>query len=778
MPLHFVGYYVAFRHTAMASRLLQASPVFASARLTMERLKELVRRYFVALLAPAAIALVMQVTWPFFQSAPVAPYFVAVIFCAWYGGLGPGLLSVVISFFLSDFLFIEPYFFFGPSKEFNLGRVLLFAVVGPFISVMSELMHRESRRAEVNLESARQAEEARRQSDANYRALFEGSALPMWVYDIETLAFLAVNEAAVYHYGYSREEFLALTIVDIRPPEDVPAFRAALAEAAAGFGAAANIWRHTKKDGSIIDVETTHNLLDFAGRPARLVVANDVTKRRQAEEALHQSHSQLQNILDSLFAFVGVFSTEGVVLEANRAPLEAAALEREEVLGKFLPETYWWSYSAAVQDRLRAVLQRAAQGEVVRYDEVIRVANDQRITIDVVFGPLRDAEGKITQIVGSAVDITERKRAEALLQAKEQEFRAIVENAPDQIIRYDREFRRTYVNPAVARAYGLPAETLIGKPIGSVIQDAGLDVEEGELAHLRQLIAAVFDTGELYDYEMNWPSPAGRRYYSVRFFPELDLNGSVINVLGISRDITERKHAEQALKATSEQLRALSASLQFAREEEGTRIARELHDELGSALTSLRWSLDEIDSLLSTDSSKLATDNLRAKIATMTTLVEGTLQTVRRISSELRPGVLDEVGLIPAIEWEAQQFEARTGIVCYFDSSMPDIHLTREQSTAIFRILQEALTNVLRHAKATKVEVTLKEEQGGFVLTIGDDGRGISEEEKSGEKSLGLLGMRERAHLIGGEVSITSLENQGTTVTVRLPVLRAPAFEE
>ena len=648
MPLHFVSYYCAFHHTAMASRLFQASPLFASGRLTVESLKErsFVRRYLAALLAPAVIAGVMQVTWPFLQDETDLPCLLAVIFCAWYGGLGPGLLSVVSAFLLTDFFFVVPYFSFSFSKQLDLVRLLLFALTGSFISVMSELMHRERRRAEINLESARQAVEARRQSDANYRALFEGSALPMWVYDIATLAFLAVNEAAVHHYGYSREEFLALTIVDIRPPEDVPAFRAALAEAAAGFSAVANTWRHTKKDGSIIEVETTHNLLDFAGRPARLVLANDVTKRRQAEEALQQSHWQLQNILDSLFAFVGVFSTEGVVLEANRAPLELAALEREQVLGKFLPETYWWSYSAAVQDRLRAALQRAAQGEVVRYDEVIRMANDQRVTIDVAFGPLRDAEGKISEIVGSAVDITERKQA------------------------------------------------------------------------------------------------------------------------------------EDALKATSKQLRALSARLQSAKEEEGTRIARELHDELGSALTSLRWSLDEIDSLLSTAPSKVTTDALRKKIATMTTLVEATLQTVRRISSELRPGILDEVGLIPAIEWEAQQFEARTGIVCYFDSSMQDIHLTREQSTAIFRILQEALTNVLRHAKATRVEVTLKEEQGEFVLTISDDGRGISEEEKSGAQSLGLLGMRERAHLIGGEVSITSYENQGTTVTVRLPVLRAPAFEE
>jgi PAS domain S-box-containing protein len=169
-------------------------------------------------------------------------------------------------------------------------------------------------------------------------------------------------------------------------------------------------------------------------------------------------------------------------------------------------------------------------------------------------------------------------------------------------------------------------------------------------------------------------------------------------LIGIGQDITERKRAEQALKATSEHLRALSASLQSAREEEGTRIARELHDELGSALTSLIWSLDEIDRIVSTDPSKVTTHALREKIATMTTLVEHTLQTVRRISSELRPSMLDDLGLAAAIEWQAQQFQARTGIIC--DCSLESIELSAEQSTAVFRIFQEALTNVLRHARA------------------------------------------------------------------------------
>src|SRR5258705_875597 len=365
-------------------------------------------------------------------------------------------------------------------------------------------------------------------------------------------------------------------------------------------------------------------------------------------------------------------------------------------------------------------------------------------------------------------EISERKQAEALLYAKEQDFRAIVENTPDQIIRYDREFRRTYVNAAVSRAYGLPAEALIGKPFGSVIQDVGLDAREDEVAQIRQRIAAVFDTGKSYEYEITWPMPTGRRYYSVRFSPELDLNGSVINVLAIARDLTERKLAEEKLKATSEQLRALSARMQSAREEEATRIAREIHDELGAALSSLRWDLEDVDEAISDNQS--LPQELRKKIEAMVTLTDTTINTVRRISSEMRPIALDVLGLIEAIEWQARQFQDRTGIIVQFDCTLENIDLSLEQSTAVFRIFQEGLTNILRHAEATRVNIQMGQEDREFILTINDNGRGITDDEKSGQRTLGLLGMRERATLIGGKIDIAGFEGRGTIVTLRIPI--------
>jgi signal transduction histidine kinase len=238
----------------------------------------------------------------------------------------------------------------------------------------------------------------------------------------------------------------------------------------------------------------------------------------------------------------------------------------------------------------------------------------------------------------------------------------------------------------------------------------------------------------------------------------------------LRKEIAERKQAETELRITSEQLRALSARLQSAREAEGTRIAREIHDELGAVLTGLKWDLEEISRMLSTQPGESQLAVMLEKVRALIKLIDMSVSTLRRIASELRPSILDDLGLVAAIEWQAQQFQGRTGIVCVCDCVLDKVELTEEQSTAVFRILQEALTNVLRHAQATKVDIKTDKENGYFVVSVSDNGNGMTESEKSEQQSLGILGMRERAHLVGGEVSITSAQGRGTVVTVRVPI--------
>jgi PAS domain S-box-containing protein len=240
-------------------------------------------------------------------------------------------------------------------------------------------------------------------------------------------------------------------------------------------------------------------------------------------------------------------------------------------------------------------------------------------------------------------------------------------------------------------------------------------------------------------------------------------------LLHSGQDITERTRAEVAVRKSEVQLRALSARLRSVREEEGTRIAREIHDELGGALTGLKWDLQGIRENLMASSNGAGNAAIAEKISSLADLVDTTISTVRRISSDLRPSVLDDLGLIAAVEWQAQQFQSRTGIRCECKTASDALDLDRDQATAVFRIFQEILTNVLRHSGATEVHVEIRKESSNFVLEVTDNGRGISERDTAGASSLGLLGMRERAVLAGGDVLIHSTEGRGTSVVVRVP---------
>jgi signal transduction histidine kinase len=228
------------------------------------------------------------------------------------------------------------------------------------------------------------------------------------------------------------------------------------------------------------------------------------------------------------------------------------------------------------------------------------------------------------------------------------------------------------------------------------------------------------------------------------------------------------------LETTGKQLRALAARLESAKEEEAIRIAREIHDELGSDLTKLKWDLELIKKEHLGPHGKDEMEKLGQKIDEMAEMVDATMDTVRRISAELRPNALDDLGLAAAIRLQTRQFQDRTGIVTDCDCFIDDLGLNQQQSTTVFRVFEEALTNVMRHAGATTVDVMLEKDNGDLVLTIRDNGRGITEAERLDPLSLGLLGMSERVKLIGGEIDITGTEGEGTVVTIRIQIPPMP----
>jgi PAS domain S-box-containing protein len=448
---------------------------------------------------------------------------------------------------------------------------------------------------------------------------------------------------------------------------------------------------------------------------------------------------------------------DGVILNVNDQVVREIKYSKEELIGRRILE-FDEVVASEWQERLRNLLRAAKPFRNVE-GRVFTKTGEERFVV---------TSAEVVKVGGdkcflwATIDITERKRAEDALHRNEELFRAIVEDQNEMIVRWRPDGTRTFVNRAYARVFGGRPEDFIGTSFFPLIDEkyrAGVWKKIESLTPENPLATAIHES-VAKNGERRWQEWTDRGIF--------DEQGQLVELQSTGRDITERKLAEDAIRASQEQLRALSARLRSAREEEGTRIAREIHDELGSALTGLRWDLERLDKALAAPNGG-AVKTAREKIADMTGLIDSTIDAVRRISSELRPGALDDLGLVAAIEWQTQQFEQRTRIKVECDC-VQEANISGDRAVAVFRIFQEILTNVLRHAEATRVRVRTSIESGLFVLQVEDNGRGITWEEQHDISSLGLMGMSERAHLVGGQVSITGVSGKGTTVVVRVPL--------
>jgi signal transduction histidine kinase len=238
----------------------------------------------------------------------------------------------------------------------------------------------------------------------------------------------------------------------------------------------------------------------------------------------------------------------------------------------------------------------------------------------------------------------------------------------------------------------------------------------------------------------------------------------------LQNEIVERKQAEYELLASRERLRALSAHLQSLREQDRLAIARDLHDELGQALTSLKMDISMLERKAKSANGKFDGATVLGDIATMQERIAGTIKHVRSLITELRPEVLDTLGLVPALEWQLEEFHNRTGLAYEFNAEVEELHLAKEHALAVFRIFQESLTNIARHAEASQVKAKIEKRDHALWIEIADNGKGISPEALNATGKFGLLGMRERALVFGGEVSITGAPGHGTTVKVKAPL--------
>ena len=356
-----------------------------------------------------------------------------------------------------------------------------------------------------------------------------------------------------------------------------------------------------------------------------------------------------------------------------------------------------------------------------------------------------------------------RNLAKEVLQNSEDSLRLIIDTIPVMAWTVRPDGAVDFINKRWQSYTGISLEEGLKEPTGTIHPE--------DLERVIERWAADMATGEPYEEEMRLRRADGAyRWFLVRTVPLRDHLGKIVKWFGTSTEIEDRKQAEDALRGSLDELRALAARLQTIREEERTRVAREIHDELGQALTAIK-----LESALLIRGLPVEAKEELNRAQSIVELVEGTIQAVRRISTELRPAILDDMGLVAAVEWAAAEFQNRTGMKCRLDLPRDDLVIDRESATALFRMLQETLTNVARHAHATEVNVSLASENGSLVLEIQDNGVGIAKERLSASTSLGILGMRERAILLGGELIVEGAPGKGTRATVRIPERRDQA---
>jgi PAS domain S-box-containing protein len=724
-----------------------------------------------------SIALLLQ---SYQISAPVSLFFCALMFSAWYAGLRPGLLAIVLSLLAFNYFFTAPLYLPVNSDEWP--RMVLFGLAGLFV------------------------------------------------------VFLSANQRA-----------------------------------------SAQSLRHARD----ILQETVSKL-----QRTNAVLHTEVSERIRSEHMVIKEKELSNEIIDSI---PGVFLVldenfrnlrwnKNVEIVSGYSPPEVGQLN---VLTDFYPDP-------VERDKVKELLETAFRTGNA-HGEVSPVMKDGTRPSFYFTVRLINYEGR-PAVICTGIDITELKQAHEKLNATEQRFRAIVENTPDQIVQFNRQFRRTYVNPAVVRNTGQSAELLLEKPLGSIVREMGPNVAENELEQMRREISAVFESGESRNVEMSLPFPGGRRYFSIGFFPELDVNGAVIHVMAIAHDISDRKQsedilrqnedrirlvidtipimawsivpdggldfankrwleyaglsledeikeptqiihpddrekaitrwmanmaigefyedemrlrradgqyrrflirtapflddhgavikwygvaidiedskrAENALRESYTQIRKLTEHLQTVRETERTYIAREIHDELGQQLTAIKMDVVWIDRKTPESLAEIKT-----KLKNIIGLLDVSNQSVRKILSELRPRILIDQGILEGIEWLSLKFSETTGVPVKFSVSEKDINVPEPLAICIFRICQEAFTNITRHSHAKNVTISLLLSDDRLSFTMEDDGVGFDTTAVNTGKSFGILGMRERVLALNGQFNLHSSPGNGAKISVILPL--------
>lgn len=617
-----------------------------------------------------------------------------------------------------------------------------------------------------DITARRRAEELLRQSEARLRMLVEGTNAILFSTDRRG-HLTYVNEAAARVMELPLEQLTGSFYLEFIHPDDRQRAEALwMQQLITGEPETYTEVRYVTGRGRTIWLSFYVNPLKQGDRIIGLTgVAQDITERKRAGESLRASERRYRQLVEHQTEYIVSWLPGGIRTFVNNSYCRYAGQTRDELLGAswFPPEP-----DAEAQRLIERLAALTPDHPFYENEQRATLPDGKVVWTQWVNHAFFDENGRITEYQSVGRDITARRLADEALRESEENFRRMVMLSPMATAVTDENDVTVLLNEKFVTTFGYTIEDLPTVPHWWAL----VYPDPVRRARFRAIwegaVAGLLSSGrEVKPVEAQIRCRDG----SLRTveFRHSALGSRTIHVLN---DVTELKHAEAELTASREELRNLAARLQAVREEERTTIAREIHDELGQALTGLKMDLKWLENRLPPEAQAL-----RHRLTSALELVSDTITAVRRIATSLRPGVLDDFGLSAAIEWQASEFEARTGIRCQMARLPDELPVTEDQATAVFRIFQETLTNVARHAAATRVEVNLAQNDDTLWLQVKDNGRGVTTEEIRHTRSLGLVGMRERAWLLGGEFRVSGEPGLGTTVTVQIPLKTAPAKE-
>lgn len=527
--------------------------------------------------------------------------------------------------------------------------------------------------------------------------------------------------------------------------------------------------RTLAKDGRIIWVRVyAHPVWDYQNNELVGIYGGvkDITESKLAENALAISEARLHTLVQTIPDLIWLKDINGVYLSCNVVFERFYGAKEADIVGK----TDYDFINRELADFFRENdLKAIALGKPSINEEWITFANDGHTALlETTKTPMYNSSGKLLGVLGIGHDITERKKAEEALRESELQLSLIYSTVGDIIFHLAVEGKDKYrfisANQAFCKATGLNEEMVIGKLVTEVIPEQSLSIV------LRNYNMAIQDKSVIR-WEETTEYPTGLLIGDVSIAPVFDDKEHCTHLVGSVHDITERKQIEVALNKSEDQLRKFASHLQNVREEEKVALAREIHDDLGQILVALKIDIGLLKQKVIRDNSFVGSEGMLEKFDNLVFLIDKTIKTTRRIMTGLRPEQLEIFGFIGATKSYLQQFEERHQLSCQFVDETSDLDLNQQQALTLFRILQEALNNIVKHAKASTVKIQLSNKIDTLIMEIIDNGIGFNQNNSSRPDSYGMIGMKERVVLLDGKLEIVSEIGSGTCVRVEIPYI-------